>query len=136
MSPIGRKRTFLAIVLAVLLGQFAAAQSIKRIGPNEVKGLVAARKATILDVRDLASFDAGRIAGAERLDRSKLEDESYVARLKSSERMLILYCACIDEGSSLKSAKVLLSLGVTNLAVLKGGYQAWVATGGPLQRGK
>lgn len=91
----------------------------------------------VVDVRDRASYEAGRIAGAMHVALGDLErgdpgaDE--VRRLARG-RLVVTYCSCPTEASSLKAARLLVSRGVPSRALI-GGYPKWVEAGGRVEHG-
>lgn len=87
----------------------------------------------ILDVRSLASQRAdGRIPGAIAVD-----EKNIAVRIPDSdaEREVILYCACPNEASAARIAKMLKARGFTRVRPLTGGIDAWVLAGHPIERG-
>jgi membrane protein DedA with SNARE-associated domain/rhodanese-related sulfurtransferase len=105
-----------------------------RITVDELAALVSAGAAPlILDVRSLASQRAdGRIPGAIPIDEKTIEvhipDEA-------SDREVILYCACPNEASAARIAKMLKARGFTRVRPLLGGIDEWVKAGHALDRG-
>jgi rhodanese-related sulfurtransferase len=86
----------------------------------------------ILDVRSLESQAAdGRIPGAIAVDEKTVEiripDEH-------SNREVILYCACPNEASAARIAKLLKARGFTRVRPLAGGIDAWTKAGYELER--
>jgi membrane protein DedA with SNARE-associated domain/rhodanese-related sulfurtransferase len=51
------------------------------------------------------------------------------------DRDVILYCTCPNEASAAQAAKMLLSLGFKRVRPLRGGLDAWVAAGYPVNTG-
>ncbi len=87
----------------------------------------------ILDVRSLASQQAdGRIPGAIPVDEQTIE-----IRIPdvATDREVILYCACPNEASAAKIAKLLKTRGFTRVRPLLGGIDAWAKAGHAVERG-
>ncbi|MCC7186099.1 MAG: rhodanese-like domain-containing protein [Acidobacteria bacterium] len=90
----------------------------------------------LVDVRDVGSYEAGHIPGAIQvwLDesagsaavRAQVDD----IRRQAGSRLVVTYCACPSEASSLRAARLLAAHGLTARALI-GGYHGWVDAGGP-----
>lgn len=91
----------------------------------------------VVDVRDRASYETGRIAQAIHVTLDELETGSQgladVKRLARG-RLVVTYCSCPTEGSSLRAARVLVVGGVPAKALI-GGYPKWAAAGGRVEHG-
>ena len=86
----------------------------------------------ILDVRSLESQRAdGRIPGAIAIDEKTVE-----IRIPDSEsdREVILYCACPNEASAARIAKMLKARGFKRVRPLAGGIDAWMQAGYAIER--
>lgn len=91
----------------------------------------------VVDVRDHASFVAGRIAGAIHVALKDLEggDQGIAdVRELARGRLVVAYCSCPTEASSLRAARALRAKGV-NARALVGGYLRWVDAGGRTEHG-
>jgi rhodanese-related sulfurtransferase len=90
----------------------------------------------VVDVRDTGSYEAGHIPGAVNVRLDESEGPAAVRahvdniRHQASSRLVVTYCACPSEASSLRAAWVLGNHGVTARALI-GGYRGWVDAGGP-----
>lgn len=88
-----------------------------------------------VDLRDSAEVARdGKIPGALHVNRGMLEfaldpASPYHEAALAGGRLLILYCA--SGGRSALAADTALSMGVRNVAHLRGGFKAWRAAGGP-----
>lgn len=100
----------------------------------ELVALVEKHEVLIVDVRDRESAEAGRIAGAIHVGPDL--DDGQVAGVKrqAAGRLVVTYCACPAEASSLRAARTLVAAGVPARALV-GGYTAWVKAGGRIDRG-
>ncbi len=105
-----------------------------RITVPELAALLDAGSAPmILDVRSLASQRAdGRIPGAIAVDEKTVEVRIPDA---DSDREVILYCACPNEASAARIAKLLKARGFTRVRPLAGGIDAWTKAGHAIERG-
>jgi rhodanese-related sulfurtransferase len=94
----------------------------------EVDRLVA-DGAYLIDVRERAEWDAGRIAGAELKPLSEVNDWY---RALPTDRQIIVYCR-----SGQRSAQIIEALinqvGMANLLNLTGGIIAWSHAGLPVE---
>ena len=87
----------------------------------------------ILDVRSLESqLLDGRIPGAIAVDERTVE-----IRIPDSEsdREVILYCACPNEASAARIAKLLKARGFKRVRPLAGGIDAWMQAGYAIEHG-
>jgi rhodanese-related sulfurtransferase len=81
----------------------------------------------ILDVRSpLSSQQTGRIPGA--LITSVEEMGAIVLDIPESGEVIV-YCACPNEASAARVAKLLMQKGYTKVRPLAGGIDAWIAAG-------
>ena len=79
----------------------------------------------------------GVIPGAEAAPRGMLEfyadpESPYHKPVFSSGKTLLLYCA--SAGRSALAAKTLKDMGLDNVAHVGGGFKAWVAASGPVEK--
>lgn len=91
----------------------------KRIDPNHAAELLD-QGATVVDIRDPQSFEAGHIVTAQRLDNDNLGQ--FVA---SADRQAPLLVCCYHGNSSQPAAAYLASLGFAEVYSLDGGYELW-----------
>ncbi|HEY3301211.1 MAG TPA: DedA family protein/thiosulfate sulfurtransferase GlpE [Methylophilaceae bacterium] len=85
-------------------------------------------KPTIIDVRPLHLQDSGIIPGAIAVSIEKVDTVILDA---SVDDEIILYCACPNEVTSAKVAKMLMKKGYKRVRPLTGGIDAWVNAGHP-----
>ncbi|MDE2578356.1 MAG: rhodanese-like domain-containing protein [Hyphomicrobiales bacterium] len=91
-----------------------------------------------VDVRDGHELAAsGRIPGAVHAPRGFLEfiadpDGPMHKKEFSSGKKLVLFCA--TGGRSALAARQLMEMGFANVAHMPGGFAAWNAAGGPVER--
>jgi rhodanese-related sulfurtransferase len=88
----------------------------------------------VVDVRDRASYEKGRIAGAIHVGLDEVAARAAEIRRLASSRMVVTYCSCPSEASSLRMAHALGVHGVPAQALI-GGYHGWVDAGGRTARG-
>lgn len=112
------------------LGLVAEARSrIAEISPREAAEAIA-RGAIVLDVREKAEFQRGRIAGAISLPRGLLELE-IEKRAPDSSALIIVYCG--EGNRSSLAADALQRMGYANVRSLAGGLRAWLEAGGTVR---
>ena len=102
--------------------------------PELAEMLNAGTAPTILDVRSLQSQMAdGRIPGAVAVDEKTM---AIVLPDSESDREVIVYCACPNEASAARIAKMLKARGFTRVRPLAGGIEAWAEAGHAIERGE
>lgn len=106
---------------------------IPRISLAEFKALHAKNAILPIDVRDAHAYENGHIPGA--LSVSFVDVEIMANRVLKEPRPVVAYCACPDEGSSLRVAAQLMRVGAKDIRVLVGGWDAWKASGGKVEVG-
>ena len=79
----------------------------------------------------------GHVPGADAAPRGMLEfyadpESPYHKPVFSSGKTLLLYCA--SAGRSALAAKTLKDMGLENVAHVVGGFKAWMAAGGPIEK--
>ncbi|MFO1541277.1 MAG: ThiF family adenylyltransferase, partial [Chloroflexota bacterium] len=102
-----------------------ARSQIREVSPAEADALVAGG-ARLIDVREASEWEEGHIPTATHIGRSYLEQQIEGAA-PDRDTPLVLYCA--GGVRSLFSAQVLAQMGYTDLASMKGGFQAWKTEG-------
>jgi membrane protein DedA with SNARE-associated domain/rhodanese-related sulfurtransferase len=84
----------------------------------------------VIDVRSVDSRKSGIIPGSLGIEvRGPDED----LRSLPASKEVIIYCACPNEASAAVAAKRLLKAGFRRVRPLKGGIDAWIALGLPLE---
>jgi rhodanese-related sulfurtransferase len=113
--------------------------SVASISLNDLRLMVQAKNALILDARSSVSYQQGHIPGALNLARDDFAAD--YQRLSSvldanHHRPIIVYCsggACND---SRLVAAALITLGFDDVKVFTGGWDAWSASGSPTITGQ
>ena len=107
---------------------------IKTVSVEEALGLLNDPGTAFVDLRDSAELlRDGKIPGAAHVNRGMLEfvlDPStpYHNTVFSSGKRIIFYCA--SGGRSALAADTAQSMGVSNVAHLRGGFKAWIGANG------
>jgi rhodanese-related sulfurtransferase len=83
----------------------------------------------ILDVREPAETNLGRIPGAIVIPRGTMETKIEAVVPRDAE--LVIYCA--SGNRSALAADTLQQMGYTKVSSLKGGWNAWAQGGGPVE---
>src|SRR5215510_592594 len=111
---------------------------IERITVEELKAKLAKNEAvTIVDMRAIDSFvqSADKIKGAIHVKSKRLRYRLSFAPLKDlpHDREIVTYCACPSDEIAIRGAQVFMEAGFKRVRVLKGGWQAWLKAGGPVE---
>ena len=101
--------------------------SVPRITIDEVKALIAKKQVIFVDVRDPVAFGAGHIPGAINVPFDFIPN--HVEDWKKDKRLLVTYCACVNESTAARAALDMNAFGVKNVKALLGGYNEWVKRG-------
>ena len=101
--------------------------SVPRITIDELKRLQARKQVVLVDVRDPMAFSHGHIPGAVNVPFDFLPE--YVEKWKQDKRLVVTYCACLNEGTAANAALDMKAFGLTNVKALLGGYNEWVKRG-------
>ncbi|MEO6222296.1 MAG: rhodanese-like domain-containing protein [Vicinamibacterales bacterium] len=90
-------------------------------------------KVMVVDVRDADSFANGHIPGAVHVPVREIEAQLAALKKASAGRVLVTYCSCPTEASSLRAAQHLSGAGLRARALV-GGFPRWVEAGGAIER--
>jgi rhodanese-related sulfurtransferase len=105
--------------------------SVKEIGTLEATQLVNGKNAVLLDVRETAEYQGGRLPNAVHVPVSQIA--SRAAELaKYTSRPVIAYCAAGNR--SRMAGGALAKAGFTEVYSLTGGYRAWKDAGLPVEK--
>jgi rhodanese-related sulfurtransferase len=104
---------------------------IKRINIPDARTEFDAGRAVIIDVRGEPTYKAGHIKGASMIAYADIASKA--AELPK-DKLIILYCSCPAEHTSLLAAQALKGKGVENTAALVGGYPKWQEAGYPTEK--
>jgi rhodanese-related sulfurtransferase len=118
------------ILISLLLATTLTKADVPHIQPAELRALLDKGEALAVDVRGSVPFELGHIAGATWMPLGLLKDR---AGELPEDKLIVPYCTCKAEETSDEAAILLSSLGFKRLAVLKGGYPAWVNAGLPIE---
>lgn len=115
----------------------SARRNIREIEVEAVLNDISNDKYTFIDVRDVRELKkTGRIPGSFHCPRGMLEfwidpASPYYKPIFGENRHFVFYC-WLDWRSALAAATV-QTMGLENVAHIKGGFKAWVDGGGPVE---
>jgi rhodanese-related sulfurtransferase len=111
-----------------------AKNNVKETTVDEVKRRLdrGDRGFVLVDVREESEWNAGHIPGATHLGKGVIERD-IEQRVPDKNAPLILYCG--GGFRSALSADNLQKMGYTNVASMAGGWRAWQAAQGPVEKG-
>lgn len=122
------------ITVALLWNEIAGRLSgIRRLGPAQLTALVNRDGALVVDLRPVADFEKGHIAGARNVQMSQFDPEN---KQLAPARSLPVVLVCKAGETANGAAKRLRKAGFGNVGVLEGGIQAWQAADLPLVKGR
>ena len=125
MSELKTAQAYLAEVLPQI-SEISAEKLAGRLAASANKP--DAEQLVLIDVRELAEYQAGAIKGAKHISRGTLEMNihSYLAEIGklSAEQEIILYCR--SGGRSALAALSLQMMGFTNVYSLAGGFARYI----------
>jgi len=111
--------------------RFFKSLRMARISVDELNQLLEqGQTPAIIDVRSALSQQSGRIPGAAIVS---MEDMHAFALDVPSDGEVIVYCACPNEASAARVAKLLMQKGYSKVRPLAGGIDAWIAAGHTLE---
>src|SRR5262245_11663425 len=119
------------LVTSVLFGA-QAMRAVPRISIDELKILMSHKAVLVIDVRDAASYDAGRIPGAVNVDYTQILKSA--TKFSGETRTIVTYCACANETTAARAAVDLQASGIPGVKALKGGWDEWVHRGEPIEK--
>jgi len=106
----------------------------RRLSVDDVKVLQAAGLVLVVDVRIERSFRAGHIPGALNVPLDEVDARGPEILRVAAGRAIVTYCSCPHEHTSAVAAEALAAAGARDVSALLGGYPAWVAEGGRVER--
>ena len=122
------------ITLALIYNEIAGRLSgVRRLGPAQLTALINREDALVVDLRPIADFDKGHIAGAKNVQMSQFDPEN---KQLAPAKALPVVLVCKAGETATGAAKRLLAAGFTNVSVLEGGIQAWQSADLPLVKGR
>ena len=114
-----------------------ANEQVEEISVANALRLVKHKNVLFIDVRDIREVaKTGRVPGARHVPRGMLEmwidpETPYHREFFAEDRKFIFYCA--SAWRSALAAKTAQDMGLTPVAHLEGGINAWIDAGGPIE---
>ena len=114
-----------------------ANEQVEEISVANALRLVKQKNILFIDVRDIREVaKTGRVLGARHVPRGMLEmwidpETPYHREFFAEDRKFIFYCA--SAWRSALAAKTAQDMGLTPVAHLEGGINAWIDAGGPIE---
>jgi len=108
-------------------------EGFKLLTSGEMKQIVTAKSAIILDARTGKYDDGQRIPGAKALSPSSSKEEAAML-IPDKSSAIITYCANLKCPASAALAKHLKELGYTNIREYPEGIQGWLSDGNPVEK--
>ncbi len=114
-----------------------ANEQVEEISVANALRLVKQENILFIDVRDIREVaKTGRVLGARHVPRGMLEmwidpETQYHREFFAEDRKFIFYCA--SAWRSALAAKTAQDMGLTPVAHLEGGINAWIDAGGPIE---
>jgi len=102
---------------------------VPRVTAEELRAMLERGEAVAVDVRGSVPYELGHLPGAFWMPLGVLNQR---AGELPEGKTIVAYCTCKAEETSLEAALVLLKLGQPKVAVLHGGYPAWLAAEFPV----
>ena len=104
-----------------------------RVSAEEVIDLVGRMPdLVIVDARKNSDYDKGYIEGAVNLPNTETSAKSLAKVIPSKDHPVLFYCNGIMCGRSVKSARIAVSAGYSNIYWFRGGMEEWEAKGLPV----
>jgi rhodanese-related sulfurtransferase len=124
---------FGALLLALVYSMVASQlSSLKELSTHDATLLMNKQDAILLDIRPAAEFKKGHILGAKQVKVELLNKGDFTTLEKYKDKPIIVVCAM---GMTAKrTASQLLKAGFEQVAVLKGGMNAWQGANLPISK--
>jgi rhodanese-related sulfurtransferase len=104
---------------------------VREVGALQATALINRKNALMLDVRETAEYEGGRVPNAVHLPFSQLAARASELK-RFANRPVVAYC---DRGSRSRAAAAKLAkLGFAEVYLLRGGLRAWSEAGLPLEK--
>lgn len=120
------KKLFVLLATAVMAVS-AYAGEFADVSVTEVKALVEAKSAVIIDVNGAKSYAAGHVPGA--LSFAAIKDNLAASLSADKGALIVAYCGNPKCGAYLKAAKAVQKLGYTNIKHMAAGISGWKEAG-------
>jgi rhodanese-related sulfurtransferase len=105
---------------------------VKQISTQDLTFLMNREEGVALDIRSEKDFKTSHILDAVSLPNEKINKNGFVSLEKYKEKPIIVVCSA--GMSAVKVANDLFKAGFTQTSVLKGGMNAWLSAGLPVNK--
>lgn len=109
-----------------------ARSRVREVSVAEARDRVDKGQAKLVDVREESEWAAGHARGAQHLGKGVIERD-IEKQIPDKNAEVILYCG--GGYRSALSADALQRMGYTNVHSMAGGWRAWEAAGGSVEKG-
>lgn|GEM_PF-1717651 len=123
-----RNYNFSVVSPTVAPPDFKPLRLAPRVSAAQLRGLIESRAAVVVDVRSRAEYDAGRLPGAVWMPEGEVRKR--YRSVQRGGRRVVFYCDCPGDEEAERVAREVWIRAGANVAVLEGGYQAWLAEEG------
>jgi len=121
---------WVAIVVMIIVTSIKIKLSpIKQVSPQELTFLVNKSEGLVIDIRAEKDFKTSHILDSKLFSPEKANNNDFTTLEKYKDKPIIVVCAAGITAS--KVAGQLLKAGFSQVNLLKGGMNAWVAAGLP-----
>jgi rhodanese-related sulfurtransferase len=118
------------MILFLLLSTLLTKADVPRVSAEELRAKLASGEAVAVDVRASVPYELGHLPGAVWMPLGVMNSR---AGELPEDKLIVLYCTCKAEETSLEAALLLAKAGFKSVAVLHGGYPGWTAAGFPTE---
>jgi len=131
------RENILLIAIALMSGGMLLWPFLRRgtggphVDTTQATQMINRQDALLLDVRELAEWNQGRVLGARHVPAGELDTRADGIS-KKKDKPVIVYCESGARSSG--AASVLRKHGYTNVHSLAGGYTGWRAAGLPVEK--
>ncbi len=124
---------WLILFFTLIFGQLKAMTSpIKALSANLVTQKINRQDGVVVDIRSVAEFNKGHIAGAVNLPLEKIQKNELGALEKSKNKPIIVVC---NAGMSAQgAANTLFKAGFADVCLLQGGMNTWLGANLPVAK--
>lgn len=118
------------LISLLLASTLTTKADVPRMSAAELHALMQKGEAVAVDVRGTVQYELEHVAGAVWMPLGVMSQR---AGELPEEKLIVPYCTCKAEETSLEAAMLLSSIGFPRVAVLHGGYPAWKESGLPVE---
>lgn len=112
----------IALVMTLAFSLSALAQNtLKRVDYKELETMIEKGNVTVVDVRDINTYNQGHIEGAVNIPNTN-PASAYEAKLTKDDKIVLV---CYGGVSSQRVGKMLMEAGFTDITDMIGGMRAW-----------